>query len=341
MLGGLFSRRRRPAAGAARDAARRMTVCAGVLGALCAAPASAQDASSIIIKGKDGWLFPGWGSLTTVDVRGIDNTTRLIAQARDLLAARGVKLDVLLLPDKARFYQDKLPDGRALSPAVQRRYALIVDKLKQAGISTFDDEAVLRRVKDGGQEVFYRTDQHWTQPAADATAEATAQMVARDAPRLAGQPGSGMALGSIFNERRYGDLAELFLTADEKRQVGREVYSVRRQAPGQSLVDDAPAPVHVTGHSMVQPYFGFPQKLSNLIDRPVSVNWKPGNVGQWIMLLEYVQSPSFSAQPPQVLVWQMFEPTYAQGPDAAGLWDNASVMSADAWLSRLKTALRN
>jgi alginate O-acetyltransferase complex protein AlgJ len=122
-------------------------------------------------------------------------------------------------------------------------------------------------------------------------------------------------------------------------EVGREVYSVRRQAEGQSLIDDAPAPVHVTGHSMVQPYFGFPQKLSNLIDRPVSVNWKPGNVGQWIMLLEYVESPEFKAHEPQVLIWQMFEPTYAQGPDASGLWYNASIMSTETWLSRLKAAL--
>src|SRR5256885_3035674 len=72
------------------------------------------------------------------------------------------------------------------------------------------------------------------------------------------------------SDLRYGDLAELFLTAEERKQIGREVYTVRRQAPAKGLLDDEPAPVHVTGHSMVQPYFGFPQKLSNLLDRPVS-----------------------------------------------------------------------
>lgn len=320
-----------------------MLAATGAVTALTSASASAQtqDASSIVIQGKDGWLFPGWGSLTSVDMRGIDADTHLIAEARDLFAARGIKLEVLLLPDKTRFYLDKLPDGRALSPEVQARYATILGKLGQAGISTFDDEAVLRKLRDAGENVFYRTDQHWTQAAADATAEVTARMIAHDVPKLDGQAGTGMPLGSMFNERRYGDLAELFLTPDEKKRVGREVYSVRRQAEGQSLIDDAPAPVHVTGHSMVQPYFGFPQKLSNLIDRPVSVNWKPGNVGQWIMLLEYVESPEFKAHKPQVLIWQMFEPTYSQGPDASGLWDNASIMSTDAWRSRLKTALGN
>ncbi|MGU7770239.1 alginate O-acetyltransferase AlgX-related protein [Burkholderia sp. MR1-5-21] len=336
MIQELTARYRAVAAGTLRRLAYGAAACAVALGA---AGAHAQRTTSIIIKGKDGWLFPGWGSLTQVDTRGIDSTTRLIGQVRDLLAARGVKLEVVLLPDKTLFYQDKLPDGRVLSPEVKGRYALILGKLKQAGISTFDDEVVLRRLKDAGQDVFYRTDQHWTQVAADATADATAQMIARDAPKLDGQPGTGMALGASFNERRYGDLAELFLTADEKKQVGREVYSVRRQTDGQSLVDDAPAPVHVTGHSMVQPYFGFPQKLSNLVDRPVSVNWKPGNVGPWTVLLEYVESPAFRQQHPQVLVWQMFEPTFAQGPDAAGLWDNASIMSTNAWLDRVNAAL--
>jgi alginate O-acetyltransferase complex protein AlgJ len=336
MIQGFLVPHRAVVVGVLRRLARRAAVCALAFGM---AGAQAQGTSSIVIKGKDGWLFPGWGSLTQVDVRGIDNTTRLIAQARDLLAARGVKLEVLLLPDKTLFYEDRLPDGRALSPEVKARYGVIVGKFGQAGISTFDDTAVLRRLKESGQDVFYRTDQHWTQAAADATAEATAHMIARDVPTLDGRAGTGMPLGPVFSERRYGDLAELFLTSDEKRQVGREVYTVRRQTDNQSLVDDAPAPVHVTGHSMAQPYFGFPQKLSSLIDRPVSVNWKPGNVGPWIVLLEYVESPAFRQQRPQVLVWQMFEPTFAQGPNASGLWDNASILSANAWLDRLKTAL--
>ena len=76
---------------------------------------------------------------------------------------------------------------------------------------------------------------------------------------MAGKPGTGLPLGSVFNERRYGDLAELFLSPEQRKQAGRETFTVRRQAENQSLLDDAPAPVHVTGHSMVQPYFGFPQ----------------------------------------------------------------------------------
>jgi alginate O-acetyltransferase complex protein AlgJ len=335
----------------ARPAGRRPLLLATLCSALCvaapvmaqtapaAAPAAVNQDSSIVLIGKDGWLFPAWGSLTEVDAPAIARNTALIAQARSALAAAGVKLEVLVLPDKALFYEDKLPDGKHLGQAVRGRYALVHDGLEKAGVPAVDALQVLRQVKQGGQEVFYRSDQHWTQPAADAVAVAVAAQVRQQVPTLAGDAGSGMALGSEIKERRFGDLAELFLTDDQRKSIGRDTFTVRRQAEQQSLLDDAPAPVHVTGHSMVQPYFGFPQKLSNVLDRPVSVNWKPGNVGHWVMLLEYLESPEFRQHKPQVLVWQMFEPSYVQGPDARGQWDNASIMTPQQWSARLTKAL--
>lgn len=300
---------------------------------------SQNNGSSLVIKGKDGWLFAGWGSLTQVDTAGIERNVQLIARVNQLLKEQNIDLVLLLLPDKAHFYADKLPEAAKISAAVQQRYTLILDKLQRAGIASFDDFAALKSLSASGVDVFYRTDQHWTLEASDITAQGTADLVRKVKPQLAGMPGSGMPLGALAKERRYGDLADIFLSPDEKKQIGREVYTVRRQAESQGLLDDAPAPVHVTGHSMVQPYFGFPQKLSNLLDRPVSLNWKPGNIGPWVMLLEYLESPAFQQHQPQVLVWQMFEPSFNQGPDAAGLWDNASIMTVDAWTQRVTRAL--
>ena len=132
------------------------------------------DDSSLVIRGSDGWLFPGWGSLTAVDAKGIDNSTALIKEARTELNKKGIQLQVVVLPDKTLFYQDKLPADKKLSPEVKQRYQLIMSKLKGAGISTFDDFALLNQLRNSGTDVFYRTDQHWTQPAADATAVASA-----------------------------------------------------------------------------------------------------------------------------------------------------------------------
>ena len=65
-----------------------------------AMPDAQANDSSIVLRGNDGWLFPGWGSLTEVDSRGIEASTALIKDAQQALAARGVQLQVLVLPDK-------------------------------------------------------------------------------------------------------------------------------------------------------------------------------------------------------------------------------------------------
>lgn len=309
------------------------------MGLALAGLARAQPADNLAFVGQDNYIFAAWDSLSTPDWKGIDATVARVAQVGQLLAARGVALVVPVLPDKMRIYEEKLPADKPMSPEMRQRYAGILSRLQTAGVATFDDDKLLMALKAAGQPVYYRTDQHWAQPAADATAQATADLIRQKVPNLAGQPGTGMALGPLINERRYGDLADRFLSPEQRRAVGREIYSVRRAGDGESLLADAPSPVHVTGNSMVQPYFGFPQKLSNLLDRPVSVNWKPGDVGFWRVLLEYVESNAFRQQKPQALVWQLFEPNFHLGPDARGLWDSASVVSAEEWQRRIQAAL--
>lgn len=309
------------------------------MGLALAGLARAQPADNLAFVGQDNYIFAAWDSLSTPDWKGIDATVARVAQVSQLLAAKGVALVVPVLPDKMRIYEEKLPADKPMSPEMRQRYAGILSRLQTAGVATFDDDKLLMALKAAGQPVYYRTDQHWAQPAADATAQATADLIRQKVPNLAGQPGTGMALGPLINERRYGDLADRFLSPEQRRAVGREIYSVRRAGDGESLLADAPSPVHVTGNSMVQPYFGFPQKLSNVLDRPVSVNWKPGDVGFWRVLLEYVESNAFRQQKPQALVWQLFEPNFHLGPDARGLWDSASVVSAEEWQRRIQAAL--
>jgi alginate O-acetyltransferase complex protein AlgJ len=304
-----------------------------------APPAASKDDSAIVLVGKDGWLFPAWGSLSEVDMQAVDASTRLIAETKARLAARGVRLELLLLPDKVLFYEDRLPAGKVVSASVEKRYDTILGSLQKAGVDALDARKVLAGVRAGGTDVFYRSDQHWTQAAADATADALAARIKQAVPNLAGEPGTGTPLGKETRERRYGDLAELFLPPEQRAAVGRETFTVRRAAESQGLLDSGKAPVHVTGHSMVQAYFGFPQKLSNALDRPVTVNWKAGNVGPWIMLLEYLESDDFRTNPPQVLVWQMFEPVYGFGPQAQGQWDNASIMTPAQFTARVNKAL--
>ena len=102
-----------------------------------------------------------------------------------------------------------------------------------------------------------------------------------------------------------------------------------------------PAPVAVVGNSFVQPYFGFSQRLSNKIDRPVSLKWNPGDVGPWATLLQYLKSPEFTGSPPQFVVWQFNEAQLQNGPDAVGEWAAPGIIGPAEWNSRVQEALRN
>lgn len=300
--------------------------------------ASARDA---VLEGKQNWLFAGWESLTETKPASEKADIELIAEASRLLSQKGTKLIVAIVPLKPRYYESLLPDGARMSDDVRKRYDSQLVELKAAGVAAIDLRDALKSVVAAKKEVFYRADFHWTTFAAEAAADQVAEFIKAAGP-LPGKPGSGMQLGEWITDRHLGDLAANFLTPEQKRLIGPESYVIR--TPGKaagSLLDAAPAPVAVIGNSFVQPYFGFPQRLSNAIDRPVALKWNPGDVGPWMTLLQFLKSPDFQGNTIKYLVWQFNEAQLQNGPETAGEWAAASVMSPADWRSRLSEALRN
>jgi alginate O-acetyltransferase complex protein AlgJ len=308
-------------------------------GLLLGFSATAVQAASAVITGQDGWLFPAWESLSKVDNAGITRNIGLIKDVRRQLEQQHIDLVVLVVPMKAPFYAQRLPAGQALSPAVVQRYDRLQGDLNKAGLATLDVRPILRQTEQGKQTAFYRADYHWTAWSAENTADATARLITSRYP-LQGEPGGGAVLGEWFDKRAFGDLAANFLPAVKRKAIGRDIYTVRHQVEEDGLlIDDAPAPVQVIGNSFVQPYLGFTQKLSNALDRPVTLTWNPGDVGPWATLLQYLESPDFARQKPQVIVWQFNEGQFHQGPDAAANWNSKGVISVSQWHQRLKKAL--
>jgi alginate O-acetyltransferase complex protein AlgJ len=308
---------------------------------LVAASMNVAVARDAVLEGKQNWLFAGWESLTVAKPEAEKRSIQLIADINRALAAKDIKLIVMIIPIKPRYYPGLLPDGATISEPVQKRYDYLLTELAAAAVTTVDVRDALKDTIRQKQEVFYRADFHWTTFAAEATADQVAAAIKALGP-LPGKAGSGMQLGEWINDRHLGDLAANFLSPEKKRMIGPESYIIRKPAGAAAgLLDSEPAPVAVVGNSFVQPYFGFPQRLSNLIDRPVSLKWNPGDVGPWFTLLQYVESAEFRATRPKVLVWQFNEAQVQNGPDAAGDWAAASILSPAAWWSRAAEAVNN
>ena len=317
---------------------RFLPVCALLAGVLLSLSGTAVHAASAVITGKDGWLFPAWESLNKVDNAGTARSIGLIKDVQQQLAREKIALVVLVVPMKAPFYAQRLPADQPLSPAVVQRYDRLQSELGNASLTTLNIKPILQQTEQGKQTAFYRADYHWTAWSAENTADATAKLIT-GRYRLQGEPGGGAVLGEWFDKRAFGDLASNFLPAIKRKAIGRDIYTVRHQVEKDLLIDDAPAPVQVIGNSFVQPYLGFTQKLSNALDRPVTLTWNPGDVGPWATLLQYLESPDFAQHKPQVIVWQFNEGQFHLGPDAAANWNAKGVTSLNQWHQRIKKAL--
>lgn len=305
---------------------------------LAASPALARDA---VLEGKANWLFAGWESLTNAKPDAEKASIQLIAQVNRALAKRNIKLIVAIVPLKSRFYETLLPDGVAMSDGVRMRYDFLLTELGSEGVIAPDLREAFRAVVTGKHEVFYRGDFHWTTFAAEASADQIADVI-NSKGTLPGKPGSGMQLGDWMNDRHLGDLAANFLSPERKRTIGPESYVIRTPAKnGSGLLDAEPAPVAVVGNSFVQSYFGFPQRLSNRIDRPVSLKWHPGDIGPWATLLQYLQSSEFKTAPLSFLVWQFNEAQIQNGPDAVGEWAAQGITSPLEWRAKMTEAIAN
>lgn len=317
---------------------RRLPFLSIMSGALLCLSGTVQAASAVI-SGQDGWLFPAWESLNKVDNVGTTRSVALVKEVSQQMARRNIALVVLVVPMKAPFYAKRLPSDQPLSPAVAQRYDRLQAELGKAGVTSLDIKPILQQTEHGKQTAFYRADYHWTAWSAENTADATATLITRRY-RLEGEPGGGAVLGEWFDKRAFGDLAANFLPAIKRKAIGRDIYTVRHQVEEDDLlIDDAPAPVQVIGNSFVQPYLGFTQKLSNVLDRPVTLTWNPGDVGPWATLLQYLESPDFTQHKPQVIVWQFNEGQFHLGPDAAANWSAKGVTSLSQWHQRLRKAL--
>ena len=316
----------------------RLSYRALFVGLLLGLAGNPAHAASAVITGQDGWLFPAWESVSKVDNAGMTRSVALIREFKQQLEREHIDLVVMVVPMKAPFYAQRLPAGQSLSPAVTQRYGRLQGDLNQAGVTTLDVRPILQQTEQGKQTAFYRADYHWTAWSAENAADATAHLISQRFP-LQGEPGGGAVLGEWFDKRAFGDLAANFLPAVKRKAIGRDIYTVRHQVEEDSLlIDDAPAPVQVIGNSFVQPYLGFTQKLSNTLNRPVTLTWNPGDVGPWATMLQYLESPDFTQQKPQVIVWQFNEGQFHQGP-ASTNWSAKGVVSLSQWHQRLKKAL--
>lgn len=260
-----------------------------------------------VIVGADGWLytqeeFRGWPDAQ----HRVESHLATIAEVDRLLARRGTALIVALLPAKARIY----PEHRAEqmpAPIHKDLYAHTRRGLLDRGVTAPDLFTALARCK-GREQVFLRTDTHWTPAGARCAAAdivATVQRSGRMNPR---QQVYRTEQGTI--REHSGDLlrflpltpyfASLLPPADQ-------VVETHTQSPAANdLLADTPAPeVVLVGTSYsADPLWNFVGFLQEGLGEDVLNLADPGR-GPFAPMLDYLRDTT--APLPRLVIWEIPE----------------------------------
>lgn len=225
-----------------------------------------HDGGAKALVGREGWLFykPGVQYLTerSRTRQGTSSAGEALAAItafRDQLAARGIPLLVMPVPNKETIYPDRLTRRAAhLRSAQCDETRALLDGLKAAGVEVIDLFALFTDAKvsapASSQPLYLAQDSHWSPAGVELAARALAQRILE---KGWGRPGSVAYAGRPAPLERVGDLLLMLQVPQiERRAVPEHVpcVQVARQDTGQLYRDDPHAEILLLGDSFLRIY---------------------------------------------------------------------------------------
>jgi alginate O-acetyltransferase complex protein AlgJ len=266
------------------------------------------------VLGRDQWLYSDEEFNPIVNEElNLQGNYALVEGVRQTLQKRGVKLVMAIVPAKVRLYPEHLGDVRPAS--------IHADLYKDFHAHVAADKILapdllgpLQQAKQNGQQVFLRTDTHWTPTGADIAARQLAKAIAEKAP-LSGAP-QRFVTEAEKTEQHKGDLT-LFLPLDPlfsnlmppQEPLEKRTTRVAEDKPDgdDALFANSEVPVALVGTSYsANPNWNFVGALKEALQSDV-VNYSEDGHGPILPMLSYLKSDAFKDSPPQVLIWEFPE----------------------------------
>lgn len=265
------------------------------------------EGTRAVIVGQDGWLF----SAEEFEARSeqetvLENRIALAAEIVDQLQTKGITVVVALVPDKARIMNSNLPVER--SGFLQSRYETARLGLTARGVNVPDLSAVLSAAQTK-ENVFFKSDTHWTPFGATQVAQNLASSVKA--------PGSAeIAFKSERSDQPIaftGDLAKFVSTQPLRKQTGPHKETLFQQIAINdqgiaSLLGDAPEPegrLIGTSFSAIEKW-GFLDALKVAYQRDF-LNFAQEGAGPFEPMHEFIHGLENGAKVPSIVVWELPE----------------------------------
>ncbi|MBK5397535.1 MULTISPECIES: alginate O-acetyltransferase [Pseudomonas] len=267
-----------------------------------------------VVLGRDQWLYSDEEFNPIVNEElNLQGNYALVEGVRQELKAKGVKLVMAIVPAKTRLYPEHLGEVKP-SSIHANLYEDFHAHVAANKILAPDLFGPMLKAKLDGQQVFLRTDTHWTPEGAQIAAETLAKTIAEKTP-LSGEP-QHFITEPAEKVTHKGDL-RLFLPLDplfenlmpkpEPLQKRNTVAAQDQPAGDDALFANAEVPVALIGTSYsANPNWNFVGALKQALNSDV-VNYAEDGHGPILPMLTYLKSDAFKNSPPQVLIWEFPE----------------------------------
>ena len=167
----------------------------------------AGDLGPRVRRGAPGWLFLS-DELTVHELPQLNSAQRKadVLKVQKTLAAKGIELLVVVVPDKTRIEASQLGSLHRPS-AYNQRASQWVSELKLAGVQALDLTDTLTVFKQKNSAAFLKSDSHWTEQGAEAAAIAVSAEVRR--MKIVATPAQSLVIDKRIESQRPGDLIRL------------------------------------------------------------------------------------------------------------------------------------
>ncbi|MFO2465100.1 alginate O-acetyltransferase [Pseudomonas sp. 15FMM2] len=267
-----------------------------------------------VVLGRDHWLYSDEEFNPTANAeQNLQDNYALVEGVRQQLKAKGVQLVMAIVPAKVRLYPEHLGEVRPAN-VHGGLYQDFHARVAADKIIAPDLLGPLQQAKLHGQQVFLRTDTHWTPDGAEVAARQLAKAI-NARTLLSGEPqrfvtdAEGIAPHS-GDLRLFLPLDPLFenLMPPKEPLQKRVTHAVQSQAAGDdALFADSEMPVALVGTSYsANPNWNFVGALKQALGSEV-VNYSEDGHGPILPMLSYLKSDDFKNSPPQVLIWEFPE----------------------------------
>lgn len=275
-----------------------------------------REGNEGVLVGADGWLFTKEEfDHQPAQQENIRKNMAYIYAVNDYFKTRDIELVIVPVPSKARIYHEKL--GRYEFPAYKENvYSNLVSDLRAYHIHVVD-VMVPMSLQKSSNNLFLKTDTHWTPGGALITAQSVARYISRKIPLKFEKAGYETALDKTENYKgdllRYipvGNLSAQLRLPEDRLPVFQTVESGIELAAGDTadlLFSEKSPPITLVGTSYsANPKWNFEGFLKQSLQTDI-LNAADGGLGPLETMDKYLKNQAFKDTPPQLVIWEIPE----------------------------------